>query len=136
MAAGAVAGADAPHLLVVHPDPLVSASLRSSSNGRAIVSPVAPSSQVALGVYQTAEQSFALVVAESMLPQLSGFDLARRILDRDSKARFVFLHAVFLPRVGRGRVAETIHPVALAAGTSRVPAQAVQTSLARTRTEK
>lgn len=86
------ADANAHHILVVHPDPLVSGSLRKLLEWQGYRVTVATSSLVALSIYQAAEQAFALVLAESVLPQLSGFDLARRILDRDSKARFVFLH--------------------------------------------
>lgn len=85
-------GDEAPHLLLVHPDPLFYESLRKILERQGYRVTVANSSQMALSLYQTAGQAFALVLAEALLPQLSAFDLARRILDREPKARFVFLH--------------------------------------------
>ena len=43
-------------------------------------------------LYHTPGQAFARVLAEAQLPHLSGFDLARRILEHDPKADFLFLY--------------------------------------------
>jgi signal transduction histidine kinase/CheY-like chemotaxis protein len=88
----AAAGKQAPHVLVVHPDPLLFESLRKILEWQGCRVSVALTAQAALGMYQAQGESFALVLADALLPQLSGFDLARRILDRDSKARFLFLY--------------------------------------------
>jgi signal transduction histidine kinase len=83
---------EAPHLLLVHPNPLLFESMRKILEAHGYRITVAISSQAAMSAYLTPRQSFALVVADVLLPQLSGFDLARRILDHDPKANFLFLH--------------------------------------------
>jgi DNA-binding NtrC family response regulator len=45
-----------------------------------------------LDAYPPQGRSFALIVIETALPQMTGFDLARRILEQDPKANFLFVH--------------------------------------------
>jgi CheY-like chemotaxis protein len=45
-----------------------------------------------LDAYPPQGRSFGLIVIETALPQMTGFDLARRILEHDPKANFVFVH--------------------------------------------
>jgi signal transduction histidine kinase/CheY-like chemotaxis protein len=84
--------AESANLLVVHANPLLSASMRVIFESRGWNVSVADSADAALSAYFEEEQSFALVVADALLPQMSGFDLARRILDHDAEANFLFLH--------------------------------------------
>ena len=85
-------GTESPHLLLVHPNPFLFESIRRILETHNYRISVAISPQTAMGAYLTPRQSFALVVTDVLLPQLSGFDLARRILDHDPKAKFLFLH--------------------------------------------
>ncbi len=80
------------HLLLVHTNPTLFESMRTVFESRGFRVSVAISSQTALSAYRNHGEPFALVVTDVQLPQLSGFDLARRILDHDPKANFLFLH--------------------------------------------
>jgi CheY-like chemotaxis protein/anti-sigma regulatory factor (Ser/Thr protein kinase) len=80
------------HLLLVHTNPTLFESMRTVFESRGFRVSVAMSSQTALSAYRTRREPFALVVTDVLLSQLSGFDLARRILDHDPKANFLFLH--------------------------------------------
>jgi signal transduction histidine kinase len=92
VAAAAAANENKPHLLLVHPDPLLFESLRKILEWQGYRVSLALTAQTALSLYQTPGQSFALILAEAQLPQLSGFDLARRILEHDPRASFLFLY--------------------------------------------
>jgi signal transduction histidine kinase len=83
---------NAPHVLVVHPDPLLFESLRKVLELQGCRVSVALTAQTAINVYQTPGHDFALVLADAILPQLSGFGVARRILERDPRANFLFLY--------------------------------------------
>ena len=87
-----VAHAKSPHLLLVHTNPLLFESMRRIFESHHLRVSVANSPQAALNAYLAPGQSFALVVTDARLPQMSGFDLARRILDHDPDANFLFLH--------------------------------------------
>ena len=79
------------HLLLVHSNPTLFESMRTVFESRGFRVSVAMSSQTALSAYRNRREPFALVVTDVLLSQLSGFDLARRILDHDPKANFLFL---------------------------------------------
>jgi CheY-like chemotaxis protein/anti-sigma regulatory factor (Ser/Thr protein kinase) len=81
-----------PHLLLVHANPTLFESMRTVFESGGFQVSVAISSQTALSAYRNRGEPFALVVTDVLLPQLSGFDLARRILDHDPKANLLFLH--------------------------------------------
>ena len=81
-----------PHVLLVHANSVLFESIRKILEAHGCRISMAAGSPSALGVYASPGQSFALVVTETVLPQMSGFDLARRILDHDANARFLFLH--------------------------------------------
>jgi signal transduction histidine kinase/CheY-like chemotaxis protein len=83
---------EAPHLLLVHTNPLLFESMRRIFESHRFQVSVANSPQAALNAYLAPGQSFALIVTDARLPQMSGFDLARRILDHDPDANFLFLH--------------------------------------------
>src|ERR1019366_8337585 len=87
-----VGNPDPPHLLLIHANPLLFDSMRRILESCGCKVSVAAASPSALGTYLSPGQSFALVVVEAELPHMSGFDLARRILEHDPKANFLFLH--------------------------------------------
>jgi CheY-like chemotaxis protein len=84
--------ADAPHLLAVHDDPSLLESIRRILEAQGWRVTTASSSASALSAVQTPKQSFDLVLADVLMPGVSGFDLARRILDYDTSAHFLFLY--------------------------------------------
>jgi hypothetical protein len=45
-----------------------------------------------LDAYPPQGRSFGLIVIETVLPQITGFDFARRVLEHDPKANFLFVH--------------------------------------------
>jgi two-component system cell cycle sensor histidine kinase/response regulator CckA len=89
--ASAPTSAKPAHVLLVHSDTTLLESMRSvlMSNGLR-VSTVSASS-AAMSTFQLAKPPFDLVIAETTMPRVSGFELARRILDHHPKAQFVFL---------------------------------------------
>jgi signal transduction histidine kinase len=86
------ADADAAELLLVNANPTFFESMRKILESRGYRTTVATSAPAALTAFTAPRQSFALVVIDAALPQASGFDLARRMLDHDPKANFLFLH--------------------------------------------
>jgi CheY-like chemotaxis protein/anti-sigma regulatory factor (Ser/Thr protein kinase) len=80
------------HLLLVHTNPTLFESMRTVFESSGFRVSVATSSHTALSAYRNRAEPFALVVTDVLMPQLSGLDLARRILDHDPKANFLFLH--------------------------------------------
>lgn len=81
----------APHVLLAHHSPLLFDSLRVILEARGCRVTVVDSPQAALAVCSAPKTSFGLVVVDVNMPQMSGFDLARRILDHDRNANFLFL---------------------------------------------
>jgi CheY-like chemotaxis protein len=73
------------------------------------VRPVASPAE-GLALYQTAPEPFDLVLVAVHLPNLSGTELARRLLLRDPHASFLFLHAPAGPALPRD---ELLAPPAL-----------------------
>jgi signal transduction histidine kinase len=90
-----VAGPDfagAPRVLLVSAKPVLRESIRHMLESRGCRITATTSPQTALAACQAAEEPFALVVSDVQLPQMSGFDLARRVLSHHGKTRFLFLH--------------------------------------------
>ncbi len=87
-----VTGPKPPNVLLAHTNPLVFDSLRIilEATGCKVTAPDSP--QTALSAFTTPRTSFALVVIDATMPQVSAFDFARRILDHDSEANILFLH--------------------------------------------
>src|SRR5262249_36013321 len=79
-------------VLLVHADPLQLESMRQLLEARGGRVSVAGSAVAALTAYVTHGSPFALVVTDVLLAEHSGLELARRILDRDASANFLFLH--------------------------------------------
>ena len=88
----AKAGRQSPHLLLVITDPRLIESMPKVLEAVGFRVSVATSPQMALSLYSTPGAVFALVLTDLLLPQQSGIELARRILDQNAKANFLFLH--------------------------------------------
>ena len=86
-----VNSAKPPHLLVAFANPVQFDSLRILLEARGCKITVADSPQAALNIFTAPKTSFALVIVDLNMPQLAGFDLARRILDHDRDANLLFL---------------------------------------------
>jgi signal transduction histidine kinase/CheY-like chemotaxis protein len=82
-----------PHLLLVHADPLLTSSMGQILEAHGCRVSVASDPLGALTACRAKGASIALVVTDMMLPNLAGLDLARRILEHDPNARFIFLLA-------------------------------------------
>lgn len=86
------ADVNAPPLLLVNANPTLFESMRKILEAHGYRITVATSAPAAMAAFTASRHSFALVVIEAVLPEASGFDLARRMLDHDPKANFLFLH--------------------------------------------
>jgi nitrogen-specific signal transduction histidine kinase len=86
------AGAKPPTILLAHGNPLLFDSLRVVLESRGCRVTAADSAQAALGVFTAPRSSYSLVIVDVTMPQMSGFDFARRVLDHDPKANLLFLH--------------------------------------------
>jgi CheY-like chemotaxis protein len=84
------AWSDSERVLLVHPDPLLYESMQKVLESSGCRVTVADSPQAGLSAHAAAGSEFSLIVTDLVLPQVSGVDFARRILDRDPKASFVF----------------------------------------------
>jgi nitrogen-specific signal transduction histidine kinase/FixJ family two-component response regulator len=92
---------DAARVLVVTDDPILRESCAAIlSAAGAQVTPAAGAHQ-ALALYQTVREPFAVVLADLRLAELSGCDLARRMLDRAADAEFVFIQTQTQTSPGR-----------------------------------
>jgi len=80
------------NVLLAHANPVVFDSVRVLLEARGCKVTAADSPQTALSAYTAPKASFSLVVVDVTMPQLSGFDFARRILDHDSDANFLFVY--------------------------------------------
>lgn len=97
-------------ILVVDDDPQVLIDARRVLEPAGYRVQVAGSAAEAVVLHQTAVPPFELVLVAGHLPNLSGVDLARRMLLRDPHARFLFLHAPAGPPLPRD---ELVSPAAL-----------------------
>jgi CheY-like chemotaxis protein len=99
-------------LLVVDSDPQVLADARRVLESAGYHVSVAVSPPAALLVHQNAAQRFDLYLLAVHLPNLTGPELARRLLLRDPRAKFLFLHTPAgpaLPRDGLLTPAALVH---------------------------
>lgn len=87
-----LAPGDAPHVLLVHADAMLVEIMRRILEARGYRVSVAASASAILTIYGASRSDFSIVVMDVAKPPQSGFDLARRILDRDADANFLFLH--------------------------------------------
>lgn len=78
-------------VLLVMDDPLVCVSMRRVLEAAGAIVVAAEGAHAALAQYQAASARFDLIVAEVRLTHLTGFELARRLLDREPTANFVFV---------------------------------------------
>lgn len=85
-------GPKSPHLLLAHADAPMLESLRVVLETRGWRVTTATSSSEALSMYPLLKLPVNLVIADVALPGQSSFDLARRILEQDPKAPFLFLN--------------------------------------------
>ena len=88
-------------LLVVDDDPQVLADARRILEPAGYRVVVAGSAAEAVVLHQTAASPFDLVLIAGRLPNLSGAELARRMLLRDPHAHFLFLHTPAGPSLPR-----------------------------------
>jgi nitrogen-specific signal transduction histidine kinase/CheY-like chemotaxis protein len=87
-----VAGSKPPSILLAHTTPVFFDSLRVILEARGCRVTAADSAQAALSVFTAPRASFGLVVVDVNMTQVSAFDFARRCLDHDPKANFLFLY--------------------------------------------
>jgi len=80
------------HVLLVHSDTTLLESMRSVLEASGLRVSTVSASSAAMSTFQLAKPPFSLVIAETTMPRVSGFELARRILDHHSKAQFLFLN--------------------------------------------
>jgi CheY-like chemotaxis protein len=81
------ATAEQPHVLLVHANLPLFDAMRKILEGRGCTVESAT-----LDAFSVQGRSFSLIVIETTLPQVTGFDLARRILEQDPKAKLLFVH--------------------------------------------
>ena len=86
------ADAAPPRVLLVHAIPLLFDSMRRILEAHGCTVETAVASPTTRAALPSPGQSFGLIIVETALPQKSGFDLARRILEQDRRARFLFIH--------------------------------------------
>jgi signal transduction histidine kinase/CheY-like chemotaxis protein len=89
------------HLLIVDEDPQLLTEARRILEPAGYRVQVAGSAAEALVVHQTAAVPFDLLLLAAHLPNLTGTELARRMLLRDPHARFLFLHTPAGPGLPR-----------------------------------
>jgi CheY-like chemotaxis protein len=80
------------NVLLVHTNPLLFESMKKVLEWSGCHVAVATAPQVALSAFATHAPGFALVITDVALPQISGLDFARRLLDQAPKANFLFLN--------------------------------------------
>jgi CheY-like chemotaxis protein len=119
------------HILIVDEDPQVLAEARRILEPAAYSLQVATSAPEAMALYHTAATRFDLVVIASQLPNLTGPELAHRLLLRAPQAKFLFLHTPSVSALPRDELltADTLVHKPLAAP---VLLQAVAAALRRT----
>ncbi len=88
-------------VLVVMDDPVMRQSVGMLLASAGCQVTPATGAHEALALYQTSRASFALVLTEIRLAHLGGFDLARRIQDRDPAANFLFVQMHAFPSPSR-----------------------------------
>lgn len=79
------------HVLLVMDDAPTRASARRLLETLGATVAVSEGAHPAMAQYQASSRRFDLVLAEVRLAHLTGFELARRLLDRDPTANFVFV---------------------------------------------
>jgi len=89
---GPTAANPGPHVFLVHANPVIFESMRRLLEAVGYRVSVGLSPQAVLTMVSTPGQAFDLIVMEATMPTMSGFDLARRVLERDRKANFLFVH--------------------------------------------
>jgi signal transduction histidine kinase len=97
-------------LLIVDDDPQVLAEARRILEPAGYRVEVAGSPAEAVVIHQTAQVPFDAVLIAAQLPNLSGADLARRMLLRDAHVKFLFLHTPAGPALPRD---ELVNPATL-----------------------
>jgi signal transduction histidine kinase/CheY-like chemotaxis protein len=89
-------------VLVVDDDPLALQLMCTTLERAGYRVETAPNGLQALSSIHNAPEPFGLVVADVIMPQMTGFDLAERLLERDPKANLLFtsghMPAGFLPK--------------------------------------
>jgi CheY-like chemotaxis protein len=78
-------------LLVVDDEPLVLESLCASLQQAGFQVQGASNGREGLGFFMQPDTTFDLVVSDVLMPEMSGFDMARQILQRDPHALFLFI---------------------------------------------
>jgi signal transduction histidine kinase len=91
VAAGPALSAQASHVLVVHPDAMISGSMRELLEAHGCRVSVAATPQAALTACRARGADIALVITDLLMPHLAGLDLARKVLEHDPGMRFIFL---------------------------------------------
>lgn len=86
------AAAKPAHVLLVHSDTTLLESMRSVLMSNGLRVSTVSAAPAAMSTFQLTKPAFNLVIAETTLPQVSGFELARRILDLQPKVPFLFLN--------------------------------------------
>ena len=86
------ASAKPTNVLLAHSNPLIFDSMRVILEARGCRVSAFDSPQAALGAFAAPKASFALIIVDTALQQMPGFEFARRIQDQDRDANFLFLH--------------------------------------------
>ena len=82
-----------PDVLLVHDDPQLLESMRRILEARGARVTAVNTAAAALSAYQTPKQSFDLVLADVLLPNVSGLEMGRKLLDWDPRAKFLFVYS-------------------------------------------
>lgn len=87
-----LAGAASPRIILVLANPHLADSMQCVLESAGCQTAVAASAPAAIAHCADADQPFALGVVDVLLPQMTGCDLARRLVDLDKVASFLFVH--------------------------------------------
>ncbi|HZZ81167.1 MAG TPA: ATP-binding protein [Gemmataceae bacterium] len=90
---GPALSTQAPHVLLMHPDAMISGSMRELLEARGCRVSVASTPQAALTACRAKGSDIVLVITDLLMPQLAGLDLARKVLEHHPSMSFIFLLA-------------------------------------------
>lgn len=90
-AAGPAPAGGAGRVLIVDDDPLVLRFISAVLEGAGLRTRAAAGGAEALSAYASASEPFALVLADVLMPQMSGYELARRLRRHDPGVNLLFI---------------------------------------------
>jgi signal transduction histidine kinase len=105
-AAGAAASPRGPRLLVVDDDPMVIRLVATALEMAGYRVEAAASGAEALALFTAATEPYQLVLSDVVMPQMTGFDLARQLLDQRPDVNLLFISSD--PFVSRLRQDKTL----------------------------